>query len=282
VLQESVNFNETDGEAEGIAWVAVNVSNFGWVSFFCAHLAGDESASGKNITIVGGGLGANATVGDVNQKQAEELVKYVQDKDALLKKQYPKAEILTVVAGDFNFGPAIGDLQAQFPDSLALIPSEWRNAYLDKDIGRNSSSGNESASAPQCSLCQDNALLGGGLNGDFLLDHIFWVGAGFCELDSKLFNETSIGAASNSSEDNNGPRQVDLGQQQDLPISSRKGLWAKFCKSGANASASASASASESQSASSRQEEAVASSDANNMAVIFYLVSALIALLSWA
>lgn len=65
-----------------------------------------------------------------------------------------------VLMGDFNTGPAIGDLAGEVPDNYAALVSGYDNPYLEQ-------------ASPACTFCAENPLVGGADDDDSVaIDHV--------------------------------------------------------------------------------------------------------------
>lgn len=67
-----------------------------------------------------------------------------------------------VLLGDFNNGPAVGDLSAELPENFSLFTENgWRSDNVEGDV-------------PECTWCADNLITGGSANE--AIDHILVLG----------------------------------------------------------------------------------------------------------
>lgn len=66
----------------------------------------------------------------------------------------------TILLGDFNTGPAVGELAAEVPGNYEALVAGFANPYLD-------------AADPACTFCADNPLVGGADDDDsVVIDHV--------------------------------------------------------------------------------------------------------------
>lgn len=119
------------------------VTNVGQTSVFCVHLASDVppfSYRGK----YGSWEGEHA-------HQVEQLVDYVAGKTG--------GRGAIVLLGDFNAGPAVGNIAGELPDDYSrLLAAGFTDPYV-------------AAGSPECTICPENSLAGSSARRQ-LIDHI--------------------------------------------------------------------------------------------------------------
>ncbi|MGM0555332.1 MAG: endonuclease/exonuclease/phosphatase family protein [Myxococcota bacterium] len=122
----------------------VNVPEFGEADVYCTHLQADLSGSLP--------YPEDGQYASYEEEQAAQI-------DAINAYIEQTAQTGNVVLlGDMNNGPAVGNLDASFPDNYAkFTDAGFTNAYLDQ-------------SDPECTYCGSNTLVGG--DGGSAIDHV--------------------------------------------------------------------------------------------------------------